>query len=139
MQRRSAALILAILALGGLVAAAAAQAQSPFQNLSAPSAPQTTTVAPSAPVTTTPSPTSSSSNGGLSTSAEIAIFVGAILLIVLIGWVIMRDARRAAPVRAREPGIAGGRAASDRAGELQRRRARAKQARRQRKRNKRAR
>jgi hypothetical protein len=123
-----------------LTPAAFAQGASPFQGLPAPQAqPSTTTVAPTT-VAPTPSPTTAStSNGGLSTLAQASIFAGAVLLIGVIAFVIMRDARRAAPVKARDVAIAGERPGSGRGDRLRRQRARAKQARKSRKRNKRSR
>src|SRR5258708_10540799 len=112
--------------------AASAQAANPFQQLATPQ-----TQPPTTPVTTTPSPTpAGTSNGGLSTAAQAAIFAGAIVLIGVIGFVIMRDARRAAPVKARDVAIAGDRPGAGRGDRLRRQRARAKQARKARKRNK---
>jgi hypothetical protein len=125
------------IALAGaeLAPGAFAQAPSPFQQLATPPAqPRTTTVTP------TPSPTpASTSNGGLSTLAQASIFAGAAVLIAVIGLVIVRDARRAAPVKARDVAIAGDRPGAGRGDRLRRQRARAKQARKARKRNKRAR
>jgi hypothetical protein len=125
------------IALAGaqLAPAAFAQAANPFQQLATPQ-----TQPPTTTVTTTPSPTpTSTSNGGLSTLAQASIFAGAVLLIGVIGFVIMRDARRVAPVKARDVAIAGDRPGAGRGDRLRRRRARAKQARKARKRNKRAR
>jgi hypothetical protein len=119
-------------AIAGLAAApASAAAQSPFQSLPPAPAPQVSTQAP-APVSTTPaSPSSSSSD--ISAPAEIAIVGGAFVLLCGIAYVIMRDARRVAPVKQSE--LATGGAAPGRSDRLRRQRARAKQARKQRKRN----
>jgi predicted lipid-binding transport protein (Tim44 family) len=131
----AASAILIYLAGAPLALAAVPQASSPYQQLVSPQTQQPTT-----PVAPTPSPTSSStSNGGLSTGAQVAIFAGALLLIGVIGFVIMRDARRAAPVKARDVAIAGDRPGAGRDDRLRRQRARAKQARKARKRNKRGR
>jgi amino acid transporter len=121
------------LAGGELAPAALAQSANPFyQQLATPQTPTT--------VTTTPAPTTAStSNGGLSTLAQLSIVAGAIALIAVIAFVIMRDARRAAPVKARDAAIAGDRPGAGRGDRLRRQRARAKQARKARKRNKRAR
>jgi predicted lipid-binding transport protein (Tim44 family) len=122
-----------------LALAAVPQGTGAFQQLVTPQSQQTTTAAP-APLTATPSPTTSStSNGGLSTGAQVSIFAGAALLIGVIGFVIMRDARRAAPVKTRDVAIAGDRPGAGRDDRLRRQRARAKQARKARKRNKRGR
>jgi hypothetical protein len=79
--------------------------------------------------------------GGLTTLQLVLIFGGAIGVIVAIGWVIMRDARRAAPAvgRSRVAQPAGGapkaKSAREREREKARKRAKAKAARDQRKRN----
>jgi hypothetical protein len=82
------------------------------------------------PTTTTTAKTESSSN---SSTVIILALVAAIALLVGIAYLIMRDARRVAPVP--EGQFAEGSAARDSAARLQQRRAKAKAARRQRKRN----
>ncbi len=84
--------------------------------------------------TTSTSTTSTSSSSGSSTTTILILGLGAAaLLLGGIAFVIVRDARRVAPV---SDGLAtGGRSGRDSAAELRRRRAKAKAARRQRKRN----
>lgn len=128
---RAAAALAATLVLAGPLPPAFAQ--DSFNQLVTPRAQPTT------PTATTPANTqntsSSTSNGGLSTLAQAGIFAGALVLIAAIGFVIMRDARRAAPIKAHEAGLPGGREVGGRSERLRRQRARAKQARRARKRN----
>jgi hypothetical protein len=130
----AAALVLAATVTVGAAPAAFAQAGgNSFNQLVAPPAPTTPTATATTP--SSPSTSSSSSNGGLSTGASFAIVGGAVVLIAAIAFVIMRDAHRAAPVKAREAALAGDRPAPGRAERLRRQRERAKQARRSRKRN----
>ena len=74
---------------------------------------------------------------GLGLVAKILIFGGAGAIIALIGWMIVRDARRAAPVEQRAPEHGAGRrsAGRDRERDQRRRRARSRAAKQQRKRN----
>jgi hypothetical protein len=72
---------------------AAASAQNPFGPL--PQAQQPTQTA----TTNTGSSTSTSDNGGLKTWQEILLFMGGVILIVGIGYAIVTDARRNAPVK----------------------------------------
>jgi hypothetical protein len=129
LPRRRLALLAGIAALAAAPASAAAQ--SPLQGLPPGPAPQIGAPAPTPAPTTPASP--SSSNGDISARAEIAIVAGAFVLLCGIAYVIMRDARRAAPVKRRELATGGG--APARNERLRRQRARAKQARQQRKRN----
>jgi len=76
---------------------------------------------------TTTSPTTNSKK------TVIIIVIAAIALLVAIGYVIVRDARRMAP--AADPQVAEARSAHDSAATLRKRRAKAKAARQQRKRN----
>jgi hypothetical protein len=128
----------AALALATCGAAAASPALGDaFNQLVSPQTAQTTPTTPT-PTATTPatgSTSSSTSGGGLSTGVEFAIFAAALALIGGIAFVIMRDARRAAPVKAHDSVLAGGRPNPGRAERLRRQRERAKQARRSRKRN----
>jgi hypothetical protein len=78
----------------------AAIAQSPFTPL--PPA-QTATQAP----TTTSSSNTNGDSGGLSSWQEILIFLGGVALIVGIGYAIITDARRSAPVKEGEIGHIG--------------------------------
>jgi hypothetical protein len=71
----------------------AALAQSPFSPL--PPA-QTTT---QAPTTTSNSSTSNGDSGGLQSWQEVLMFLGGVALIVGIGYAIVTDARRNAPVK----------------------------------------
>jgi hypothetical protein len=79
---------------------------------------------------------------GLTTLQLVLIFGSAIAVIALIGWLIMRDAHRAAPApdrkRVPDPAVASGpknKSAREREREQARKRAKAKAARNQRKRN----
>jgi hypothetical protein len=80
---------------------AAAFAQNPFGPL--PQAQQPTQTA----TTNTGSSTSTSDNGGLKTWQEILLFMGGVILIVGIGYAIVTDARRNAPVKEGEEGHIG--------------------------------
>lgn len=75
--------------------------------------------------------------GGLSTLQKILIFGSAAAILVLIGWFIVRDAHKAAPVQERGPRDPEGKRMSARERERQQRqrRARDKAAKRQRKKN----
>lgn len=72
---------------------AAALAQNPFGPL--PQAQQPTQTA----TTSTGSSTTSGDSGGLQSWQEILIFMGGVVLIVGIGYAIVTDARRNAPVK----------------------------------------
>jgi hypothetical protein len=98
--RRSLALA-ALLCL--LVPPAATLAQSPFAPI--PPAQQPTQTA-----TTTGSSSTTDESGGLKTWQEILIFMGGVVLIVGIGYAIVTDARRNAPVKGGEEGHIGQRA-----------------------------
>jgi hypothetical protein len=86
---------------------------------------------------TTPTPTTATTASTESTSNSSPVILlalgAAIVLLLGIAFVIVRDARRVAP--AGEVGMTEGRSARDSAARLRRRRAKAKAARRQRKRN----
>ena len=85
--------------------------------------------------TTTKTTTSTASTETSSNSSTVIVLALAAAAVLLIGiaFVIVRDARRVAPVP--DGQLPGGAAARDPAAELRRRRAKAKAARRQRKRN----
>ncbi len=90
-----------------LVSPASALAQGP--TAPSPLSPFTpTTPQVAAPTTSTQSPVTtigtSTSGGGISGGATLAVAIGAILLIAGIGFFIWRDARRRAPVRAATAG-----------------------------------
>jgi hypothetical protein len=92
-------LIAAVVSLLGLPAGARAQS-SPFGPLPQPQQQQ--------PTTTTGSTTSTdSSGGGLKSWQEILLFMGGIILIGGIGYGIVLDARRSAPVKEGEEGHIG--------------------------------
>jgi hypothetical protein len=80
---------------------AAIAQQSPFSPL--PPA-QTAT---QAPTTTSNSSNTNGDSGGLSSWQEILIFLGGVVLIVGIGYAIITDARRSAPVKEGEIGHIG--------------------------------
>jgi hypothetical protein len=82
---------------------------------------------------TTETTGTSGSSTSNSKKTVLIIVIAAIALLVAIGYVIVRDARGAAP--AGDPQLAEARSAPDSAAALRRRRAKAKAARRQRKRN----
>jgi predicted cobalt transporter CbtA len=87
-------LVTVLVLAGALVAPSAALAQSdPFSPL--PPADESTQ-APTPAVTATP--TTDTGGGGLKGWQEALIFVAGGVLIVGIGWAIVRDARKAAPV-----------------------------------------
>jgi hypothetical protein len=96
--RRTLAL-LAVLWLLVLPAAAVAQ-QSPFSPLPAPQEPQQ-------PTTTGSTSTTTDDSGGLKSWQEILIFAGGVVLIAGIGYGIVMDARRSAPVKEGEEGHIG--------------------------------
>jgi hypothetical protein len=88
--------------------------------------------APATPTVTTQAPVTTSTDSGLSTGAQVLLFGGGAVLLGAIAWLIVRDARSAAPVEDR--------AHAPRSGSAQRQdraqaRRRAKAARQQRKRN----
>jgi hypothetical protein len=86
------------------------------------------------PTRTTASTASTESTSSSNSSSVILLALGAAIVLLLgIAFVIVRDARRVAP--AGEVGMTEGRSARDSAARLRRRRAKAKAARRQRKRN----
>ena len=123
MVRRLAAPLVLVLAVGSAAGTAHGQS-SPFAPL-----PQ---AAPNTPTVTTQATTTSSSDSGLSTGAQVLLFGGGALLLAAIAWLIVRDARSAAPVDERaHPPRSGSAPRNDRA----QARRRAKAARRQRKRN----
>jgi hypothetical protein len=68
---------------------------------------QATIPTSSAPGTVTTLPSSSTSSGGLSSGSALGIAVGALALLMGIGFFIWRDARRRAPVRAATAGAMG--------------------------------
>lgn len=90
-------------------------------------------------VDTSPPPPDDDGDGGLGPVQQLLIFGGAFALIGGIGFVIVRDARRAAPAERRpqltDEQAGGPEKARQRARDRDKRRAKAKQARKQRKRN----
>lgn len=82
-----------------LAPAAAALAQNPFAPLPTPQQPT--------PTTTSTSGSSSNPDSGLKTWQEVLIFMGGIVLIAGIGYGIVTDARRSAPVKEGEEGHIG--------------------------------
>jgi hypothetical protein len=85
-----------------LAPSAAAVAQTPFSPLPQPVEPTTTTDTTSGNTTTT-----SGDSGGLASWQEVLIFLGGVALIVGIGYAIVTDARRNAPLREGEEGHIG--------------------------------
>jgi hypothetical protein len=83
-----------------LAVPAAAVAQNPFGPLPQSQQQQ-------APTTTTGSSSSSDGGGGLKTWQEILLFLGGVILIAGIGYGIVIDARRNAPVKEGEEGHIG--------------------------------
>jgi hypothetical protein len=79
---------------------AAALAQNPFGPLPQPVEPTTTT-------STSGNTTTTGNSGGLSSWQEVLIFIGGVVLIVGIGYAIVTDARRNAPVKEGEEGHIG--------------------------------
>jgi hypothetical protein len=92
------------LVLGALAAPASALAQNPFGPLPQPATPTTDTSTTSNNTTTT-----SGDSGGLASWQEVLIFLGGVALIIGIGYAIVTDARRNAPVREGEEGHIGDR------------------------------
>jgi hypothetical protein len=97
--RRRTLSIVAVLCLLGLPGGALAQS-SPFGPLPQPQQPQPTTTSGSGSTTT-------SDGGGLKSWQEILIFMGGVVLIGGIGYGIVMDARRSAPVKEGEEGHIG--------------------------------
>lgn len=92
MLRRPLATLLLAAVAGGLLAPAGALAQAnPFTPLPPSSGGQTQT--PTVQNTTT-----TADDGGLDRWQEILIFIGGVVLVVGIGYAILRDAKRRAPV-----------------------------------------
>ena len=109
---------------------AVALAQNPFAPLPQPATPTTDTT------TTSNTTTTSGDNGGLASWQEILIFLGGVVLIIGIGYAIVTDARRNAPLREGEEGHIGERLKPlPKARTKPVRRAKARQARAARKRN----
>ena len=109
---------------------AAALAQNPFGPLPQPATPTTTAT------TSNNTTTTSGDSGGLASWQEVLIFMGGVVLIVGIGYAIVTDARRNAPVREGEEGHIGERLKHlPKARTKPVRRAKARQARAARKRN----
>lgn len=110
---------------------AIALAQNPFGPLPQAAPPTTATSTTSSNTTTT-----SGDSGGLSSWQEVLIFIGGVALIVGIGYAIVTDARRNAPVKEGEQGHIGERLKPlPKARTKPVRRAKARQARAARKRN----
>lgn len=94
MLRRPIATLLLTLAAAGLLAPAGAFAQAnPFTPL--PPAPTDTGTTPT---TTSSVNTTNADNGGLKRWQELLIFAGGVVLILGIGYAIVHDAHRRAPV-----------------------------------------
>jgi hypothetical protein len=129
-MKRTAATVLAVLALLSLPALAAAQ-QSPFSGL--PSAPATT------PDVTVAAPSTSGDTGGLKTWQEFLIFGAGLVLLLGIGYAIVSDARNRAPLTHGEEahGLGTGEKPNRSKKQRERARAKAKTGRAQRKRNRR--
>jgi hypothetical protein len=87
----------AVLVVLALPSAAGAQTASPFTPIPQP--------APEQPAPAPAPASSSSSDDGLSTSAQIIMFGGGVLILAAIGYGIWWDARRRAPVAAGETGF----------------------------------
>jgi hypothetical protein len=87
-----------------LAPSAAALAQNPFGPLPAPQEPTQTAT------TSTGSSSNTGDEGGLQTWQEVLIFMGGVVLIIGIGYAIVTDARRNAPVKEGEEGHIGERA-----------------------------
>jgi hypothetical protein len=121
-RRLTAPLVLAA-ALAGSAGTAHAQS-SPFAPL-----PQ---AAPATPTVTTQAPTTTSTDSGLSTGAQVLLFGGGAVLLAAIAWLIVRDARSVAPVEDRAHAPRSGSAPRQDRAQVRRR---AKAARQQRKRN----
>jgi hypothetical protein len=123
--------LIAIAALVFVLApSAAALAQSPFAPLPQPVEPTTATS------TTGGTSTTSGDSGGLQSWQEILIFMAGVALIIGIGYAIVTDARRNAPVKEGEEGHIGERVkALPKARTKPVRRAKSRQARAARKRN----
>jgi len=119
------ALVLAICVQAVPVAGAAVGAGSSFSELTEAQQTSTTAVATAA--------TTEGSSSGNSTGVIVIALIAAVILLMVIAFVIIRDARRRAPVSETE--LTGGTSARDQAARLRARRAKAKAARRQRKRN----
>jgi len=96
--RRTLAIAILLCALAPPVAAVAQQ--SPFSPL-----PQAQTQAPT--TTTSNTSTSNGDSGGLANWQELLIFMGGVALIIGIGYAIVTDARRNAPVKDQELGHIG--------------------------------
>ena len=87
-----------------LAPCAVALAQNPFGPLPAPQEPTQTAT------TSTGSSSTTGDQGGLKSWQEVLIFMGGVVLIVGIGYAIVTDARRNAPVKEGEEGHIGERA-----------------------------
>lgn len=85
-----------------LAPSAAALAQSPFGPL-----PQAQEPTQTATTSTGSSSSNTGDEGGLKTWQEVLIFMGGVVLIIGIGYAIVTDARRNAPVREGEEGHIG--------------------------------
>lgn len=129
-MKRILATVLACLALLGLPALAAAQ--SPFAPLpqSGGNTPTQVTVAP---------PSTNSDSGGLKTWQEFLIFGAGLVLLIGIGWAIVSDAHRQAPLTEGEAahGLGANEKRNRSRKQRERARAKAKVGRAQRKRNRR--
>jgi hypothetical protein len=90
---RAIPILAALLALALSAPPALAQAGSPF----GPLPPAQTTPAPAPAPSPAPRTTSNPNDQQVSTLGVLGLFVAGILVILVIGWLIMRDARRSLP------------------------------------------
>src|SRR3954466_884139 len=86
------ALVIIVLALAAAPAGAARAQSNPLAPL--PQAPQDTTTVVQAPANTN----TSTDDSGLGTAGDILLYGTGLLLLVGIAWLVVRDARRRAPV-----------------------------------------
>jgi hypothetical protein len=86
------ALIRAVIALAVAPATAAHAQSSPLAPL--PQAPQDTTTVVQAP----PNNTTSTDDSGLGTAGDVLLYGSGLILLIGIAWLVVRDARRRAPV-----------------------------------------
>jgi hypothetical protein len=125
------ALFLALVPASAAAAAASGAGGSAYNELVGGGAQEQT---PTTPAKTSTTPTSATTTSGSNSKTAIFLAFGAAaVLLVGIGFVVMRDARKVAPVG--DGPVSSGRPGRDPAARLRKRRAQAKAARTQRKRN----